>query len=311
MIRLLAVIISLVVAVSANAGEWKLIDSGVGLIEEGESYDKRLKVVERNSSWDAKELYENGAQAGKYRGNQLFAAWLQGPPASEYLNSYGTPVWMYSYRITYPDGKTFEAGPHGFYPPGFAYFGIRTGGYTNGNWKIDWYIQHRDTKEIRQVATNEFKTVYGQQPGSAISEWKAKDIGVGLIVTDENHDKRLNIAERGNSWDAKELYENGAQAGKYRGNQLFAAWIQGPPASEYLNSYGTPVWMYRYRITYPDGKTFEAGPHGFYTPGFAYFGINTGGYTNGSWRVDWFIQHSETKEIRQVGSSEFKTTYGR
>jgi len=311
MLRFLAVLISIVVAVSANAGEWKLIDSGVGLIEEGENYDKKLKVVERNDSWDAKELYENGAQAGKYRGNQLFAAWIQGPPAGEYLNSYGTPVWMYRYKITYPDGKTFEAGPHGFYTPGFAYFGIKTGGYTNGNWKIDWYIQHRDTREIRQVATNEFKTVYGKQPGSASSEWKTKDIGVGLIVADENHDKRLNIAERGDSWDAKELYENGAQAGKYKGNQLFAAWLQGPHTSEYLNSYGTPVWMYRYKITYPDGKTFEAGPHGFYTPGFAYFDIKTGGYTSGSWRVDWYIQHRDTKEIRQVGSSEFRTTYGR
>jgi hypothetical protein len=121
----------------------------------------------------------------------------------------------------------------------------------------------------------------------------------------------LIIVERGNVWDAKELYENGAQAGKYRGNQLFAAWIQGPHTKEYLNSKSIPVWMYKYKITYPDGKTFESGPHGFYTPGHAYFGIKTGGYTNGAWKIDWYIQNRDTNEIRHVGTSEFTTTYGR
>jgi len=162
MLRLLVILLSFVVVVSANAGDWKLKDSGVGLIVEDENYDKQLKIVERNNVWDAKALYENGAQAGKYHGNQLFAAWLQGPHTSEYLNSYGTPVWMYKYRITYPDGTTFESGPHGFYTPGFAYFGIKTGRYTNGSWKIDWYIQNRDNKEIRHVGISEFQTTYGR-----------------------------------------------------------------------------------------------------------------------------------------------------
>lgn len=162
MLRLLAVMLSFVFAVSANAEDWKLEDCGVGLIVEGEHYDKELKIVERGNVWDAKELYENGAQAGKYRGNQLFAAWIQGPDTGQYLNSYGTPVWMYKYKITYPDGKTFEGGPHGFYTPGFAYFGIKTGAYTSGNWKIDWYIQHRDTKETRHVGSSEFRTTYGK-----------------------------------------------------------------------------------------------------------------------------------------------------
>ena len=303
--------ISVFVAVSANAEEWKIKDSGVGLIVEGEQYDKQLIIVERGNVWDAKELYENGAQAGKYHGNQLFAAWIQGPPTKEYQNRYGTPVWMYKYKITYPDGKTFESGSHAFYTPGHAYFGIKTGGYTNGSWKIDWYIQNRDTKEIRHVASNEFKTTYGKQALPADSGWKTKDIGVGLIIEDENYDKQLRVVERSNVWDAKELYENGAQAGKYHGNQLFAAWIQGPPTKEYQNRYGTPVWMYKYKITYPDGKTFESGSHAFYTPGHAYFGIKTGGYTNGSWKIDWYIQHRDTNEIRHVGTSEFTTTYGR
>jgi hypothetical protein len=162
MLRLLAVLLSFVFAVSANAENWKLVDSGVGLIVQDENYAKQLTIVERGSVWDAKELYENGAQAGKYRGNQLFAAWIQGPHTNEYLNKYGTPVWSYKYKITNPDGTTFEAGPHGFYTTGFAYVDIKTGRYTTGNWKIDWYIQHRDTNEIRHVGSSEFQTTYGR-----------------------------------------------------------------------------------------------------------------------------------------------------
>ncbi len=47
-----------------------------------------------------------------------------------------------------------------------------------------------------------------------------------------------------------------------------------------------PVWSYKYKITYPDGETFEAGPHGFYTAVYAYFNINTSRYTNGTWKID-------------------------
>ena len=162
MLRLSVFLLSLVFVVSASAEDWKLKDSGIGLIVEDENYDKQLNIVERGREWDARELYENGAQAGKFRGNQLFAAWIRGPHTSEYLNSNGTPVWMYSYRLTYPDGKTYEAGPSGFYAPGFAYFGIKTGAYTSGNWKVDWYIHHRDTKEKRHVGSSEFITTYGK-----------------------------------------------------------------------------------------------------------------------------------------------------
>jgi hypothetical protein len=137
--------------------------------------------------------------------------------------------------------------------------------------------------------------------------WNLKDIGVGLIVEDENYDKSLNIAQRGISWDIKDLYDNGALAGKYKGNQLFAAWILGPHTDDFKNTYGTPVWLYKYKITSPDGKAFEAGPFGFYTPGFGYFGINTGGYTTGNWKVEFYIWNRDTQETRSVGVIEFKT----
>ncbi len=162
MLRILFIMLSFVFATAANAENWQLKDSGVGLIIEDENYAKELKIVERGTVWDAKELYENGAQAGKYRGNQRFAAWIQGPHTKAYLNSGGMPVWNYKYKITNPDGTTFEAGPHGFYTTGFAYLNIQTGKYTSGNWRIDWYIQHRDTKEIRHVGSTEFTTIYGR-----------------------------------------------------------------------------------------------------------------------------------------------------
>ena len=138
--------------------------------------------------------------------------------------------------------------------------------------------------------TESLTVTYGREAEANAGGRQAKDVGVGLIVEDENYDRQLTIVERGTEWDAKALYENGAQAGKYRGNQLFAAWIQGPHTKEYLNANGVPVWMYAYRITYPDGKTFETGPLGFYTPGFACFGIKTGSYTSGTWKIDWNSQ---------------------
>jgi hypothetical protein len=89
----------------AKAQNRKLVDSGIVLIVSDENCDKQLRIVERNDVWDAKEPADNGAEAGKYRGNQLFAAWLQGPPAGSCVNCCSTPVWMYKYKITYPDGK--------------------------------------------------------------------------------------------------------------------------------------------------------------------------------------------------------------
>lgn len=159
--RIFLISVSILLVVTVHAQNWTLKESGVGLIIEDENYDKKLKVMQKGTNWDAKELYENGALAGKYKGNQLFAAWLQGPDTKEYLNKYGTPVWMYKYKITYPDGKTFESGPQGFFAPGFTYFGINTGSYTKGIWKIEWFVVNRDNQQTNLVATTVFNTTWG------------------------------------------------------------------------------------------------------------------------------------------------------
>jgi len=79
--------------------------------------------------------------------------------------------------------------------------------------------------------------------------WTLKDIGVGLIVQDENYDRELRVMRRGSQWDLQELYEKGAMAGKYDGKGLFAAWIVGPHTKEYLNASGMPLWNFSYMLT--------------------------------------------------------------
>lgn len=301
MIRSILILLVLFAFLPAKSQKWKLADSGVGLIVSDENYDKKLRIVERNNVWDAKELYENGAQAGKYKGNQLFAAWLEGPPTSSYVNNYGTPVWMYKYRITYPDGKTFEAGPAGFYQPGFTYFNINTGGYTTGNWKIEWWIVHRDTQESRLVATNEFKTTYGKPENTTVTGWKAKDIGIGLFDQSE-YDKVLKVIKRGDTWSQKELYENGYFANR---EKVFGTWIEGPPVNTYLDKYGVPLWMAKFEITYPDGNKQVFGPYGFYAPGFLTQFINASGNVMGKWKIDYFLVDHGTLESKKIDSREF------
>lgn len=311
MLHLLVLMLAFVFTASAEARDWKPVDSGVGLILCDGEYDTRLKIVERNNHWDAKTLYEGGALSGRCGGNHTFSAWLQGPPVKEYLNSNGLPIWYNKYRITYPDGKIFESGLRGFYTPGFTTVGLSPDGTNNGVWKIDWYIVHRDTQEVRHVAGNDFTITWGTAPAATGGDWKLKDMGVGLILCDAEYDTKLKIVERNGRWDVKTLYESGALSGRCSGNQTFSAWLQGPPVKEYLNSNGLPLWFNKYRITYPDGKTFESGLRGFYTPGFTTAGLNPGGTTSGAWKIDWYIVHRDTQEVRHVGTSEFTASWGR
>jgi hypothetical protein len=151
----------LLIVTVCSAQTWTLKDSGVGLIVEDRYNNKPPKVARRGTSWNTKELNDNGALEGKYYGNQLFAAWIQGPETKEFLNSKGMPVWTYHYRITYPDGKTFESDIKDFSSSGFSYFDIKLGAYTEGVWEIEWFIYNRDTKKSIQVATTVFQTTRG------------------------------------------------------------------------------------------------------------------------------------------------------
>jgi hypothetical protein len=159
--RFLAVALVFVLSAgSLSAQNWTLKDSGVGLVVQDADYARVLKIAERGKTFDLEKLYAEGALAGKYKGNQAFAAWLVGPHTDTYLNKSGLPTWNYRYTVTWPDGSTYSGGPAGFYVPGFAAVSISVGSVTNGTWKIEWYIVNRDTQETRLVATDTFTTTW-------------------------------------------------------------------------------------------------------------------------------------------------------
>jgi hypothetical protein len=149
-------------ATSAFGQNWTLKDSGAGLII-AESSSKPVKVIKRSTLWDLKELVENGAIDGIYKGNQLFAAWIQGPEPKEFINKKGKPTWMYKYKLTYPDGKAFISEKAEFLSSGYSCFGIKPGNYKDGIWKIEWFVVNRDSLEEFFVATTVFQTTWGEE----------------------------------------------------------------------------------------------------------------------------------------------------
>jgi hypothetical protein len=140
-------------------------------------------------------------------------------------------------------------------------------------------------------------------------DWTLKDIGVGLVFQDENYSTVLNVAQEKESWNMDELYAQGAFAGKYKGNQTLAAWIQGPPTTAFQNANGIPVWLYKYKITYPDGSIYEPGPYGFYAPGFAVVSLDYGKKGPHKCKIEFSIWNRETDKTRFVGAVEFIAIY--
>jgi hypothetical protein len=161
MIRVFFFIIWFLMDLPLSAQSWTLKDSGAGLIIADVQAITQVKVIRRNTIWDVKELIEKGAIDGKYNGNQLFAAWIPGPETKEFLNSKRKPVWMYRYRIVYPDGMIYDSKPEEFLTSGYSYFGINTGNYKEGVWKVEWFLVNRDNYRESQVATTIFETFWG------------------------------------------------------------------------------------------------------------------------------------------------------
>lgn len=277
---------------SLIAQSWNLIDMGVGLVIEDAEYDRVLKIAQRGTTWDLKELYENGALAGKYKGNQRFSAWIQGPASPN-------PIWYYSYTITYPDGKSASFGRYGFYVGGHATVPITIGSYTEGTWRIDFSIWNKNTNETRQVGSLQFTTTWGKP---AVTEtWQLQDAGVGLI-DQTNYDTQLVILERGNRWSQKWLYEQGYLANRTR---VFASWLQGPPVATFTDPNGLPIWLYSVKITYPDKTSMEFGPYNFYQPGFATSFLNVAGGPLGTWTIEYFLIRRGTQEKKFITQVQF------
>ncbi len=292
--KLLVAFFAVAVGFGASAQSWKVLDIGVGLVIEDAEYDKVLKIAQRGTVWDLKELYEQGALAGKYKGNQRFAAWIQGPVQVN-------PVWYYSYTITYPDGKTESYGRYGFSVGGHGVFAIPAGSYTEGNWKIDLTIWNKNTNESRSVGSVQFSTTWGKPK---TENWHLIDVGIGLL-DQTNYDTKLVILSRGNRWSQKWLYEQGYLAGR---TNIFGTWLQGPPVATFTDSNGLPIWLYSIKLTYPNGTSQEFGPYNFYAPGFATMFINVMGNVLGDWTVDYYLVRWDSQGKTAVSQIRFTLT---
>ncbi len=280
-----------VFVVSLQAQSWSLVDCGVGLVVEDAQYDTELKIAERGTEWDVKDLYENGALAGKYRGNQRFAAWIKG---TRIENS----PWYWKYTITFPDGKTSQNGPYGFYSAGHGTFSIPTGSYTEGNWKIDFYVWNKNTQETKHVASTQFTTTYGKP---SFEKWSLTDVGIGIYDQTE-YDTKLVIVQKGTTWSQKELYEKGYFANS---KLVFGTWLQGPPTSSFTDENGLTIWLYSITVTYPNGSAQDFCPYNFYAPGHATMFINATGNVLGEWKIDFYLVHRTTKQKRHVTKQVF------
>jgi hypothetical protein len=147
----ICVIGSLLIPAASYASDWRLLDMGVGIWDDS-AYDTQLKIVEKRENWTMDELNKRGAFSGR---GQLFGAWIVGPPVDTYKNRFGTPIYMYKYRLTDPKGSSQVFGPYGFYQPGFATTFINASQQV-GTWKIDWMLNNRDTGQDTPIESMTF-----------------------------------------------------------------------------------------------------------------------------------------------------------
>lgn len=286
------------------AQSWQVQSHGVGLYDASQDYDQSLRIIQQAGPWNAQELLAQGSFASG-SSPRAFGAWLQGPHTNTYKNRFGTPIYMVKYRLIDPRGQAKLFGPYGFYAPGFitAFLNLSSGPF--GGWRIEWILVNRDTNEERVVASDSFemsehpRAAGGMNPGSGRAE--APPIGL-LDLSQPDYDTKLRIVRAGSRWSLKELNQLGAFAGN--GPKTFSAWYQGPHTSTFTNRFGTPVLMYKVRVTDPRGKSDSFGPYGFYKPGFAVKGLNVS--TLGSYRIEWFTVHRETQAETPVLSTGFE-----
>lgn len=279
------------------AQDWTLKELGVGLVVEDAAYAEKLTIAERGSSFDTKALYENGALAGTWRGNQRFAAWIQGPPSDH-------PAWYWSCVVRFPDGNTAEFGPYGFYAAGHGTIAIPVGAYKEGAWEIEFSIRHRDTKEFRKVGTVKFTTTWGAPAAAAPQGWKLLDSGVG-VFDQTNYDTVLTPVERGETWSRSKLYEKGYFANR---SLVFGAWLKGPPTKDYLDPGGLPIWLYGFTLTEPGKAPVDFGPYNFYSPGFATAFLNCAYGVLGAWQLDWYLVNRASGQRVPVKTLGFTLT---
>lgn len=304
-----ALILSCLAPLVAQA--WKPSDIGVGLVAfTGD--DSTLNIVQRGKEWNPRELLASGALNARSDGTGKFAVWIAGKRDKAFLDKDGMVAWNWSYRITWPDGKTSDFGVYGLKAGAFDASMINFGSFSSGKFKVEFWVHNRASGKKYPVGKVDFTAVDKEPPAPVLkTPIPVKDMGAGLVILDAEYDTKLKIQDRGNgTWNIKSLLDTGALNGSTDGKPHFCAWLVVPPVSSFQDEYGSPKWMYSYRLTYPDGKTWDSSPSYFRTPGFASFELGIGGYTAGSWKVDFFILDKATRaQSYPAGTVEFMTIY--
>ena len=134
--------------------------------------------------------------------------------------------------------------------------------------------------------------------------WQLRTHGVGLYDNSQaDYDRTLRVVQAGSRWNLEEL--NRQNAFSSNAPRTFGAWMQGPDPRTYQNAYGTPVFLYKVRVTNPRGQTQTFGPYGFATGGHATLGLGVQGGPFGPWKVEWFTVHRDTQAETLVASDAF------
>jgi len=301
-LRMLLACLALLCAGSLSAQSWQIQGHGVGLYDASQDYDQTLRIVQKGGTWNAQDLLAQGSFNSN--GSKAFGAWLQGPPTDTFKNRFGTPIYLVKYRLTDPKGQARTFGPYGFYAPGFITAFLNISGGPFGAWKLEWILVNRDTNEEKVVAADMIGM--SERPnatGSPASGTRADTPSIGLLDLSQDYDQTLRILRTGSRWSLKELTALGAFSSG-SGPKSFCAWYQGPHTSTFTNRFGTPVLMYKIKVTDPHGKTDTSGPYGFAKPGFALKFLNVS--TLGTYRVEWFTVHRETNVETPVLSTAFE-----
>lgn len=94
--------------------------------------------------------------------HDTFGFWMRSP-VPPIVNRYGTPVYMYKYRLSQNGGAPKAFGPYGFSSTGW---GVSSLGSDVGAYKLEILVVDRDTMAETLVTTREFSIVAaGAEPG--------------------------------------------------------------------------------------------------------------------------------------------------
>ena len=153
--RLLLVCALSLVTGSVRAAGWIANDTGVGTYIQAAS-DDAPKILKRDQGqWGENNLLSLDAKVS-------FGLWMAGPNPDTYRNRFGTPIYMYKFRLSTNGGEAKPFGPYGFNAKGWAVSSLPKG---KGSYRLEMLVVDRDTLAETSIATKEYKIVDGTVGG--------------------------------------------------------------------------------------------------------------------------------------------------